>query len=298
MKHITIILLIHGIKKNTNNSYNSYIPLSNVQCNWKNHIFNVTQNNAHINDNKEYNYQKYPYVYNNQILSINHGKKETNTLNYLNCTGENEITYLNDLNSNEQNYNDHNKNNNPYNHDHNIIYNDVYNHMNPSYIYNNICTPTNFIQDLIKTNKINNNSNYLNIFNNMIHLQNMHNENNHLFKKEKCDQAKPYSNTDVLCTLKNNNLNENKNVNIINTIPHTLNNYYNFHILLNILRRKQLYHNSFNQLISKMTKNYNINANNNNNNDNSNLNNNNNNVRYNKRNYSISSVGFSNRSKR
>ncbi|CAD2105196.1 sporozoite and liver stage asparagine-rich protein [Plasmodium vinckei] len=150
---------------------------------------------------------------------------------------------------------------------------------------------TNYPLNILNNNNLYNNYVYLNMLNNAyntnnnLKLQNLE-ENNKLVQYNNIKN--PYTdfnnsnhnirNTNDLFPLKIMEPNENRIMNPLNHIPIPVKNYYNLQLVLNYLRERQ-FQQSFNHSASNT--------------------NNNNNLRSDaKRNYSISSVGFSNRSKR
>ncbi|CRH00340.1 sporozoite and liver stage asparagine-rich protein, putative [Plasmodium relictum] len=238
-----------------NNCYASPVPNIVLKNNKESNV-NISKSN--ISDDYINNYKQL-YVLNSDILNID-SKKNTNmdfNKNFVNY--ENQIKYMNNSKGNIVNYDNYNMN----------VQNKNLNSI--------------FSLDSLKCNLANNNSNYINILNNICHINDDNSNtqgtctNNKLMLNDK--NKKNNHNVNELYELKHVNLNENRGINSIIPVNFPIKNYYNFQLLLNVLKGKQLY-NSFNHDTGKEQ------------------NNNCMNLKNNKKNYSISSVGFSNRSKR
>ncbi|CRG96519.1 sporozoite and liver stage asparagine-rich protein, putative [Plasmodium gallinaceum] len=244
-------------EKNTNTINNYYASsISNIHKNNKEGNVNISKSN--ISDDYVNNF-KHPYVFNNGILNIDSKKNINNDINKNFVNYENQIKYINNSKGNIVNYDNYNIN------EQNKNANSI------------------FSLDSLKYNLMNNNSNYVNLLNNICNVYDDNSNiqdsctNNKLMLNNK--NEKRNQNINELYDLKSINPNENRIRNSIIPVNFPVKNYYNFQLLLNVLKGKQLY-NSFNPDTGKMQ------------------NNNDMNLKNNKKNYSISSVGFSNRSKR
>ncbi|CDU17810.1 sporozoite and liver stage asparagine-rich protein [Plasmodium yoelii] len=252
--------------KNRDTANNYYIPPymnPNDQApDFKDNYLNTCKNNIDI-DNINY-YKAQQYYANNKFINVNYDKN----------------IYTNEPNKYSKNYpNEGFRENIDGTYNYNLGMQNE--HHNPNYPLN-ILNNNNLYNNYVYLNMLNN---AYNTNNNNLKLHNLEENNKLILYNNKKDTYTDFNNSNHnvnnpndLFQLKIMDPNENRIMNPLNNIQIPIKNYYNLQLLLNYLRGRQVQQ-SFNHSASNT--------------------NNNNNLRSDtKRNYSISSVGFSNRSKR
>ncbi|SCO60039.1 sporozoite asparagine-rich protein [Plasmodium berghei] len=255
--------------KNRDISNNYYIPPymnPNDQApDFKDNYLNTCKNNIDI-DNINY-YKAQQYYTNNKFLNVNYDKSiYTNEPNKYSKNYPNEVKYNEGFRENIDGT--YNYNLGMQNEHHNPNY--------PLHILNN----NNLYNNYVYLNMLNN---AYNTNNNNLKLRNLEENNKLILYNNKKDSYTNFNNlnhninnNNDLFQLKIMDPNENIIMNPLNNIQIPIKNYYNLQLLLNYLRGRQVQQ-SFNHSASNTNNNLRSDA---------------------KRNYSISSVGFSNRSKR